>query len=751
MRSRKTLLAAIFMVLLVATVLSMVTVSVSQDKQPPEITVPPGRLGDELMYDVFDEHGEHRSTVRHQVGGVVDAYDGRLNPVKALELRSGSISPVDQLIDLDQRLTVQETVGRAFDSEWRNTTSYLRDVPLLPGLALQGDTLRLGDEVDWPLRKGEHVGADGGVSSAYVSVILAERTVEGRGMVYSDPDPGALSLPDIYTTNVSLMGSINDEFAYGIEVHAVESVSEDVRSLDITGTPERRVTATTYWFQHQRPYPVLIEQNVTTRWTDSEPTYRERTMELSSYLPGGEAVPWGEDDDASTTVEMARSNGLHPTDGHGTELPYPLSQAIRDVENEMLDPEWVQWREAESDPVMVSATMHPGSNSWTGQNTIEWRLIFMGSEDAYEVRTERSPDSPIAIVEGRGVADVPQGDYQTEKTKMTIAAMLDIWHNSHGPADQPPTFFHWGLINNEWTSARFCVLKVGNPSLEIMIDPQDLLRQAYVGDATFGPCHNEDLKAQFHAMVMNITLPGLSAYHESVSDYWAKESRSPSSSAGRSAQQPEPRTNDEQLVVGPPDFERGATVGVPLMVLLLTAYYFPALQFATAKTLLFIPAFSRLKKSQVLGQQGRERLHSLIQKNPGISSSKLKKETGLGWGTIVYHLAVMEREGLVASRIEGRHRRFFVADEVAPSERASLAVLANERTHECYTRLIDAPGLATGELAHQIGVSTPGAVWHLKRLEENGLVERKRDGRYVRYYPVQGFRPYDPREAVEVA
>jgi predicted transcriptional regulator len=117
-------------------------------------------------------------------------------------------------------------------------------------------------------------------------------------------------------------------------------------------------------------------------------------------------------------------------------------------------------------------------------------------------------------------------------------------------------------------------------------------------------------------------------------------------------------------------------------------------------------------------------------------------------------LGVLEKNQLVSSLVDGRHRRFFPVGGVDWTKRGQVAALKNDRTRTIYELIADDPGIIQGDLAGRVGISVPAAIWHLKRLEDTGLVGREKKGRKVHYFANEAEyvpQPYDPGEAVEVA
>ncbi len=755
MRSRKPLWAAIAVVVIVATVLSIVTVSVPDDETLPQFTIPVGKVGDKVVYQIQNDgyapHAKQTSWVKQSDGH----FNHDFEQIPAIEVVSvshydhGASFGMTQQIGLSDRLVFKTTEMSESSNFWTNSSAYLPMTPRLPAVEMQGQDLYFG-KTFLLSKEGGGVGALGVTGGAgFGGVGPFEWTTHGRTVNRASMNESAFDPPRHVEGRVTEAGSINGETVLGVRTGLTETVNYSSNPHTRMSPIKEIETTNVYWFSKQVPYPVLIESNQTRHHADGTTSFIEEKRALAEYVPGDSAIEWGQEVGRPMKYPMSAPEGLHPDEGSGGGLSYPLNEAIEDVE-QGLDLEWLAWRTAEPEAPLVSATMTRGATTWLGEETMEWRLVFMGSEDAYEVRTERHPETNGPIVEGMGETGVPIKSYRPAESMLTISGVVDLWRTVRSDPDAQPNFLHWGIVSDSWRTSRSCLGGVGF-STEEVDQPERMLRQVQIGEATYGPCRDEDTSIHYDALVIDVQLPRLLFEIETVTDYDARPSPD-SRPSGTEVQSVSSLPADSGFfTMGPPYVERGTAIAVPLLAVVFTVYFFPLLQFAATKGMLFLPAFSRIKKSDVLDHELRERLHTMIRENPGITPSQLKNATGAGWGTIVHHLMVMEREDLVASKIQGRFRRFFIADEIPPAERASLALLANKRTQEIYTNLIDAPGLATGELADRVGVTPAGALKHLNQLEEIGLLERRRDGRYVRYYPVQGFRPYDPREAVEVA
>lgn len=178
-------------------------------------------------------------------------------------------------------------------------------------------------------------------------------------------------------------------------------------------------------------------------------------------------------------------------------------------------------------------------------------------------------------------------------------------------------------------------------------------------------------------------------------------------------------------------YASGAGGGALLLGVVL--YSWPILKWRSA--LLLAPLYARLKKDDVLENPLRDDILALVQETPGISASELGRRVECGWGTLVYHLTVLERMQLVSSAREGRHKRFFAQGRINYSDKGAVGLLANPAARTILDAIRASPGAIQKDLSHRLNLSPGTVAWHVERLAAEGLVIKEDEGRTVRYYP----------------
>lgn len=128
----------------------------------------------------------------------------------------------------------------------------------------------------------------------------------------------------------------------------------------------------------------------------------------------------------------------------------------------------------------------------------------------------------------------------------------------------------------------------------------------------------------------------------------------------------------------------------------------------------------------------RERLLDLIRRRPGLHKSALCAETGLAWGTVDYHLRLLERGNLVSRHCAGRTTRLFPSD--LRQSQSLLAALADHTSARILATLRKEPQRMSA-LSDRLRLAPKVVRRHLVRLQRDGLLVR--DGAHRPVYRVR--------------
>lgn len=125
-----------------------------------------------------------------------------------------------------------------------------------------------------------------------------------------------------------------------------------------------------------------------------------------------------------------------------------------------------------------------------------------------------------------------------------------------------------------------------------------------------------------------------------------------------------------------------------------------------------VPLYSHRRGEALLTHATREAILRLSRANPGIHLRALGRDAGSSYGATLYHVARLEREGLVRTRRAGLRRCVFppgttAVVDLGPQERVYEHVRAN-------------PGVTQAELARHLGMSKQLASHHVRSLEARG-------------------------------
>lgn len=141
----------------------------------------------------------------------------------------------------------------------------------------------------------------------------------------------------------------------------------------------------------------------------------------------------------------------------------------------------------------------------------------------------------------------------------------------------------------------------------------------------------------------------------------------------------------------------------------------------------------RHAKEDALALEPRREIYELVRRTPGVHLRGIERELGLPFGQVLYHLDYLERSDMLDVRRDGGFKRYFARHTVPRGEKTLLATFRHELPRRIAVLLLLAPGATHGELHAKIDVSASTLSFHLARMVENGVVERREGGNEKRY------------------
>lgn len=145
--------------------------------------------------------------------------------------------------------------------------------------------------------------------------------------------------------------------------------------------------------------------------------------------------------------------------------------------------------------------------------------------------------------------------------------------------------------------------------------------------------------------------------------------------------------------------------------------------------------YAKIAKEDVLDNERRDAIVSLLDADPGLTTTEIGSRIGMGWGATVHHLETLRRNGVLSMVRHGHRQHYFRAGGMDKQERL-LLVYSRDPIYGPFLRTVDdRPGAPLKDIVVHLRQGKAGASRTGKRLVELGLVRREKAGREVRFYP----------------
>lgn len=105
----------------------------------------------------------------------------------------------------------------------------------------------------------------------------------------------------------------------------------------------------------------------------------------------------------------------------------------------------------------------------------------------------------------------------------------------------------------------------------------------------------------------------------------------------------------------------------------------------------------------------------------------------MSMGTIQYHLNLLEKQGKITSEKQNFHKYYFQVGLFEQNQKEILKILNQETAREIIMIILEKTNPTQSEISKHVGISQASISWHLKRIEETGLIKSSQDGKSKRY------------------
>ena len=144
--------------------------------------------------------------------------------------------------------------------------------------------------------------------------------------------------------------------------------------------------------------------------------------------------------------------------------------------------------------------------------------------------------------------------------------------------------------------------------------------------------------------------------------------------------------------------------------------------------------------ADALELETRRRIFQQVTHAPGVHFRELQRALGLQPGSLEYHIAQLERAGLLTAQEEGGRKRFFVVAQVSHPDKAVLGLLRQATPRHLLLLLLERPGRSFQELHREVGGAKSTLPFHMRKLTDSGLVAVEQEDREHLYRVVEAVR-----------
>jgi len=135
-----------------------------------------------------------------------------------------------------------------------------------------------------------------------------------------------------------------------------------------------------------------------------------------------------------------------------------------------------------------------------------------------------------------------------------------------------------------------------------------------------------------------------------------------------------------------------------------------------------VPLYSKLEKNDILEQSNRSDIYTFILTNPGVNYTRLRNSLPMGGGTLLHHLAILEREGWIRSKKNSGRRIYHPGRNGGHKMFSEPPVPPSPHQENILAYLKQNGPASLKELELQCGLKQTTVSYNIRRLVQEGMV-----------------------------
>ncbi len=139
------------------------------------------------------------------------------------------------------------------------------------------------------------------------------------------------------------------------------------------------------------------------------------------------------------------------------------------------------------------------------------------------------------------------------------------------------------------------------------------------------------------------------------------------------------------------------------------------------------------EKAPLPDNSTRTEIYNFINANPGVQFRAICSSLGLPIGVVQFHIAILQKNGLVNAIRKGRYKRFFTSGRFSRKQMETIATLRLSTVRNILKTLLQGKRVSHHELAMHLSISSQGLTWQMNRLRQTGLIQENRKHLTVSY------------------